>query len=302
MFVLLPVAVDYQAQRYPVVTFTLMGANAALYVVSFLLFLGGDHETDPLVMNLGLIPTEKALWTWLTSMFVHAGFFHFLGNMIYLFLFGACVEDLMGRLRFALFYLGGGLIANLSQVLLTTEQDADLPIVGASGAICACIGAFLVVLPRTRIHFRYFGWIFFRVFGGEFWLKAWIVIAFWFLMDFVSLVLEMGVFGGGGGVAFGAHVGGTVGGVLVMWLLNRGVRQMDEPVAAPASPLPARTARHVEAPGAAEPATVYLYVNDLQMGPFPRSRVRQMLELGSVTPDTLFWQDGMPEWRPLAEL
>lgn len=300
MFFLLPVAVDYQARRYPVVTFALMGLNAVLFLVSLLFLFAGEHEVDPLVMKLGLIPEEKTWWTWLTSMFVHAGFFHFVGNMIYLFLFGACIEDIMGRLRFSFFYLAGGLFANLSQVLLSTELDADLPIVGASGAITACIGAFLIALPRTKINFRYFVWIFIRVFTGEFWLKAWIVIAFWFLMDFVSLVLQLGVFGGGGGVAFGAHVGGTIGGALAMLAMRRSLEKVDreEPPTRASRPAPA-----AKRPSAAnEPATIYLYVNEQQIGPFARGRIQEMLELGSITPETQYWQEGMPEWRPLAEL
>jgi membrane associated rhomboid family serine protease len=300
MFFILPVAVDYQARRYPVVTFTLMGLNAVLFVVSLVFSFAGGREADPLIMKLGLIPEEKTWWTWLTSMFVHAGFFHLAGNMIYLFLFGACTEDIMGRLRFSFFYLAGGLLANLSQVLLTTDLDADIPIVGASGAITACIGAFLIALPRTKINFRYFVWIFIRVFAGEFWLKAWIVIAFWFLMDFASLVLQLGVFGGGGGVAFGAHVGGTIAGALTMLVMRRSLEKVDR------EDLPARAARPAPAakrPSAAnEPATIYLYVNEEQTGPFARGRIREMLELGSITPETQYWQEGMTEWRPLADL
>src|SRR6185369_6905258 len=123
MFFLLPVAVDYQARRYPVVTFTLMGLNAVIYLVTLAVFLAGKGDSEPLIMNLGLIPGEKIWWTWITSMFVHEGLFHFGGNMIYLFLFGACVEDLMGRLLFSFFYLAGGLIANLTQVVFTTKQE-----------------------------------------------------------------------------------------------------------------------------------------------------------------------------------
>ena len=298
MFFILPVAVDYQARRYPVVTFTLMGLNAVIYLVSLALFLAGKGESEPVIMNLGLIPDDKTWWTWVTSMFVHAGFFHFAGNMIYLFLFGACVEDLLGRPRFSLFYLAGGLIANFTQVLFATHQETDIPIVGASGAITACIGAFLIVLPHTKINFRYFGWIFFRVFSGDFWMPSWIVIAFWFLIDFVSLVLHVSSGGAAGGVAFGAHVGGTAAGAFAMWIMRRKVLGSD--VEKPA-PRPARVAAPVREQGN-EPATVYLSIDGQQLGPYAPTKVRAMVALGSVSPDSYFWQDGMSEWRPVSEL
>ncbi len=298
MFFLLPVAVDYEARRYPVVTFTLIGLNTALYLIGLALSLGGQGETEPLIMNLGLIPAEKTWLTWFTSMFVHAGFFHCAGNMIYLFLFGACVEDLMGRAWFALFYLAGGLIANLSQVILTTDVEADIPIVGASGAISAVIGAFLIVLPRTKINFRYFGWFFFRVFSGEFWVPAWIVIALWFLMDFASLVLHLSVANPGGGVAFGAHVGGTAAGALAMSIMRRRLlgSDIEQPALRPARVVAPRVEQ------SDEPATVYLFINGEQVGPYAPSKVRAMVALGAVSADVCFWQDGMAEWRPVGEL
>jgi hypothetical protein len=180
-------------------------------------------------------------------------------------------------------------------VLLSTEAEAEIPIVGASGAICASIGAFLIVLPRTKINFRYFGWVFFRVFSGEFWLSARVVIAFWFIMDFVSLILHLGRDSGGGGVAFGAHVGGTAVGALAMWIMRRALKPIDSDGVDGVRPVaPVRTA-----PG---PADIYLYVNEQQIGPFARGRIREMLALGTITPETQYWREGMPEWRPLAEL
>lgn len=239
MFDILPVAVDYQARRYPVVTFTLMGLNAVLYLLSLYFFFAPPKKSG----------TPGSL----IYLFMPA-FFHFVGNMIYLFLFGACVEDLMGRLWFTLFYLGGGLLANLTQVLLTTGDGADIPIVGASGAISACIGGFLIVLAKTRINFRWFFWFWFRIFNGEFWMAAWIVITFWFLMDFGSLILELGFSsGGGGGVAFGAHVGGTAAGALTMWLVRKKLPDFDEdeaPVVGHLRPVPVYSG--------SEPATIYL--------------------------------------------
>mgnify|MGYP001557009542 CR=1 FL=1 len=86
-------------------------------------------------MNLGMIPSESVWWTYLTSMFVHAGFFHILGNMIYLFLFGSCLEDTIGRWQFLVFYLFTGVLATVAYTMVTGGHDSDIPLVGASGAI-----------------------------------------------------------------------------------------------------------------------------------------------------------------------
>src|SRR5258705_216771 len=118
MFFILPVGVDYRARRYPVVTFTLMGICVAVYVITLLLGLSGDGEAVDgwAYENLWLIPTESHWWTYITSMFVHGGFFHLAGNMVYLFLFGACVEDIIGRLRFTIFYLVAGIAASVAHI------------------------------------------------------------------------------------------------------------------------------------------------------------------------------------------
>ncbi|MDB6024929.1 MAG: rhomboid family intrarane serine protease [Verrucomicrobiales bacterium] len=293
MFVIVPVAVDYQARRYPVVTFTIIGLNFALYILS-LVYLFSDRPDDPLITHLGLIPEDKVWYTWITSMFVHAGFFHILGNMIYLFLFGACLEDMMGRLWYTLFYLGSGLLANLTQVLLTTSAGADIPIVGASGAISACIGGFLIIMAKTKINFRWFFFFFFRLFNGEFWLAAWIVISFWFLVDFASLLLSLRFSHGGGGTAFGAHVGGTLAGCLTLWLIRKKLPDFDSDVDDSAAYSPAQAGR--------EAAIIYLSTAGNQVGPYSLSMVHEMISLGSVAPEAYFWKHGMAEWRPIGEL
>ena len=184
MFFLIPVGVQYDARRYPVVTFGLMGVNLLFYLASLAFFfsnLDGDIEQrEWMVLNLGMIPSENVWWTYLTSMFVHAGFLHILGNMIYLFLFGACLEDVIGRWQFAAFYIFTGVLATLTYTLVTPNgHQSEIPLVGASGAISACIGGFAMILAKRKINFRYLIW-FVRFWSGEFWLPAWLVISFWF--------------------------------------------------------------------------------------------------------------------------
>lgn len=312
MFFILPIAVDYKAQRYPMVTFVLIGLNVLLYVATLGSGISVSEEdgAKSLLLNMCLVPSEKTWWTWFTSMFAHAGFFHVAGNMVYLFLFGACVEDLLGRVWYAVFYMAGGLVANLSQVLLTVEADADIPILGASGAVSACIGAFLVLLPKRAINFQYFGWFFFRSFVGEFALKAWKVILFWFLLDFASLVTEWGNPDGGGGVAFAAHVGGTLAGGFAMVLLrkvNRSLTKRLQPGSEDESENEdededgIELAKEENHEPAEEPA-IYLSINGDQAGPYPISTVRSMVGLGSIPSHAFFWREGMEGWRPVSEL
>ncbi len=287
--IILPVGVDYQARRYPVVTFTLMGINVVIFLAEIAAFLSGAGQE--LFNTFGLVPEKHGVWAWFTSMFLHSGIFHLLGNMVYLFLFGACVEDILGRGKFVAFYLGGGFIANLIQVIFSTELTKDVPIVGASGAISACIGAFLVMLPKTEINFRY---LILWFYTGEFWLRSWIVISFWFFMDFVSFVIELNDPQEGGGVAFGAHVGGTIAGIVAM-LAMRGRLSAGEAGGSSPAPKP----QPVDPAGA---VPIFLSIDGAQSGPYPTASVRGMLELGSIPSTAFYWRQDMPEWRPVSEL
>jgi membrane associated rhomboid family serine protease len=294
MILIIPTGVNYRTERFPVVTFTIMGINVLLYLVSLVMFWFGDRsgENDWLIDNLGLIPAESVWYTYVTSQFVHAGFFHVLGNMIYLFLFGSCVEDFLGRWQYAIFYLLGGTVADFGHILASAGNfDSTLPLVGASGAVSACMGGFVLLLHRNKIDFKYFFIIFFYFHAGEFALPAWLVISFWFLMDVVSALLAMSSEGGGGGVAFAAHVGGFLGGMAMvgLWkLLTRG-RPADDSSEDAADP-------------SAVPPAIYLFENEVQSGPFTQVQIREMLAAGYVSADALYWQNGMADWRSVTEL
>jgi membrane associated rhomboid family serine protease len=148
-----------------------------------------------------------------TSMFLHGSWMHLLGNMWFLWIFGNNVEDSMGRIRFVLFYFLTGLAAAMGQVL--TDPDSLIPMVGASGAISGVMGGYLLLYPRVRVFaFVPIGFIFTSVA-----LPAWVMLGYWFLIQFVS---GLGTFGGeGGGVAFWAHIGGFVAGVVLVKLFAR---------------------------------------------------------------------------------
>jgi membrane associated rhomboid family serine protease len=144
--------------------------------------------------------------TLLTSMFMHSGWMHIIGNMVYLWAFGPEIEDAMGSFRFLLFYLGGGLVAMFAQV--ASDPFSSIPVLGASGAIAAVMGAFLVTYPRDRIRTLLFFLIFFRVTL----IPAAILIGFWFLIQLWNFgaVAEVR----SGGVAYLAHIAGFLFGVV----------------------------------------------------------------------------------------
>ena len=144
--------------------------------------------------------------TLLTSMFMHAGFLHIIGNMIYLWAFGLAIEQAMGWFRFSLFYLAGGLVAMFAQV--AADPFSHIPVLGASGAIAAVMGAFIVLFPRDRIRTL----VFFLIFFGVTYIPAALLIGFWFLIQVFNAgsVAEVRT----GGVAYLAHVAGFLFGVI----------------------------------------------------------------------------------------
>jgi membrane associated rhomboid family serine protease len=158
--------------------------------------------------------------TSLTSMFMHGGWLHLIGNMLFLWIFGNNVEDALGRIRFLVFYLLGGYAATALQTFITlsygTELDAQIPNLGASGAISAVLGAYLLLLPQARVVTLIFLLI---IFIREF--PAWLFLGFWFLLQ-----LWLGGFSlvqpeAGGGVAFFAHIGGFVFGMATVYLFRK---------------------------------------------------------------------------------
>jgi membrane associated rhomboid family serine protease len=232
-------------------------------------------------------------------MFVHEGFFHLFGNMIYLFLFGSCVEDALGRPKYIVFYIVGGLAAALVQIAGTPDHfTSDIPFGGASGAISACMGGFLLLFHKTKIKFWYFILFFFRVFTGEFELFSWLVVSFWFLKDLVFAILNYSAEGAGGGVAFAAHSGGFVAGMgmialhkLFLKMRGEGEPQLEN---APAQ-FQVRRVTH-------ETANTYVLDGGTQIGPFTPSAILEMQNLGTLSEEAYYWQEGMPEWRALSEL
>ncbi|HSQ76800.1 MAG TPA: rhomboid family intramembrane serine protease [Bacteroidota bacterium] len=179
----------------------------------------GTTVTDPMtgqmysVPGLGATPISVYI-TLLTSMFMHAGFAHIAGNMLYLWIFGDNIEDRIGHGRYLLFYLVCGVVASLAQVAVVVlgGGDTQLPSLGASGAISGALGAYLALFPGRRVK------VIFMYFLHD--MPALVVIGGWFVYQ---LVLGLGMLGGaGGGVAYGAHIGGFIAGFLLIRLFAIG--------------------------------------------------------------------------------
>ena len=307
MIIVLPVGMNYRTERLPVVTFSLIGINTLVYLVSLFFFFNTGGESEAWIyQNLWLTPADSILWMYLTSMFVHAGFFHLLGNMVFLFLFGCCVEDIIGHWRFLIFYLAGGLAAELVYIAFIPAHFASaIPMGGASGAISACMGMYLLLRANADIEFKYFYFfLFFGADSGNFSLPAWMAISFWFLKDLFWAVLGFFYEHVGGSVAFGAHVGGFLAGMSLIGIGKLFERKRDADTTAKpirAGPIRVFVPAHRET-APAETPTIYLHDGGVQSGPFTLFQIEQMLACGSLSQDALYWSEGMADWGNISEL
>ena len=216
---MIPLKDDTVGVCRPVLTAALIVANVLVYVwqVSEL----GVYES---AMRGGAVPYEIMTFqdvglpalvppplTIFTSMFLHGGFTHIAGNMLFLWIFGNNVEDALGRSRFLLFYLGTGLVAAVAQVATTSGgRDLLVPMVGASGAVSGVLGAYMVLWPHARILTLIPIFVFIRIV----YVPAFVFIGFWFLLQLLPAFIGAE----GSGVAFMAHVGGFVAGYLFVRL------------------------------------------------------------------------------------
>ena len=227
---MLPLFDNVPTRRFPLVTVSLIAANLVVWLWE-LQARGSridDYAFYPCAVSGPCVGAAHGHLAWpegvLTGMFLHASWVHILGNMLFLWIFGNNVEDVMGRLRFLVFYVGAGYAAALVQAWVTLHYAgvtaASVPTVGASGAIAGVLGAYFVLLPGARVVTLLFGFLPWRL-SASFFLGAWFVFQLWeggFSVTHPNA---------GGGVAFAAHVGGFVFGVLAVRLFQ--VRQPLQP-------------------------------------------------------------------------
>ena len=197
--------------RVPVVTILIISLNVIVFILEL---IGGDD----FILRWSLVPADivagKHLETILTSMFLHEGWEHIIGNMVFFWAFAPEIEDSMGSGRFAFFYLLGGLAATFAQIVV--DPTSTIPNLGASGAIAAMMGAFLVTYPRDQIRtVVLFGW-----FARVTFIPAIVMVGLWFLTQVFSEVGALMSTSTGGGVAYMAHIGGFLFGALTAQLFE----------------------------------------------------------------------------------
>jgi len=218
----------------PYTTYLLIALNVLAWV--FLQGFGTEPALSTSVCTLGLVPgellqtlapgtsfdigrgmscvlTDQPNWlTPLTSMFMHGGWLHIIGNMWFLWIFGNNVEDSMGHVRFLVFYVLCGLAAAALQIL--SDHDSGIPMVGASGAIGGVMGAYVLLYPKVRVTMLLFLGFYVTTFA----VPAYWMLGYWFVAQLIGGVGSIGA--KGGGVAFWAHIGGFVAGAVLIWLFR----------------------------------------------------------------------------------
>jgi len=222
---MIPIRDDNPVSKPPIATVLIIVTNVVVFIYQFLL---PDGQGQAMILRLGVIPYEITHFqdfnanpatltpfpnflTLITSLFLHGGVFHIGSNMLFLWIFGDNIEELMGSFRFVFFYLLAGVIAAGAQIIMA--PSSTIPMVGASGAIAGVLGAYFLKFPRARVQVLFIFFFFIQIFR----VPAVIVLGFWFIMQifsgFTSIsALEMG------GVAWFAHIGGFIAGLI---LVNR---------------------------------------------------------------------------------
>ncbi len=215
---MIPLRDDNPTSITPFVTYVFIAACALVFLWQMSL---GEKGFEAAVLALGVTPAillgdarlppelylVPPVATVFSSMFLHGGFMHLAGNMLYLWIFGNNVEDSMGHVRFVIFYLLCGVAAVLAQAW--PNPDSTIPMIGASGAISGVLGAYLLLFPRARVLVL----IPLGAFSRIVYVPAMFVLGFWFVLQLISTALSDA---GQGGVAFGAHIGGFVAGMILI--------------------------------------------------------------------------------------
>jgi membrane associated rhomboid family serine protease len=225
---MIPIKDDNPRIAFPFITILFILVNGIVFLYQMLYVA----EPQAFVYRFGTIPWEITHFTELnrlppeyhseipnvltlfSSMFIHGGILHLAGNMLYLWIFGDNVEGIMGHGRFFFFYLCCGLAASVSHVLIA--PDSTIPMVGASGAISGILGAYFIRFPRAKVHVVFILILFIRVIR----IPALFVLGFWFVVQLLSGLIDMGP-EGNAGVAWFAHIGGFAAGIILVFFFEK---------------------------------------------------------------------------------
>lgn len=223
---MLPIADINPRRRTPILTWALLAANIVIFLweLSF-----PENQLNQVFADLAVVPRNATALGWfapetlldiLRSMFFHGGWEHILGNMLYLYLFGDNVEDRLGYIGFLVLYLVSGFVAAYAQIII--DPTSPIPLIGASGAIAGVLGSYLVLFPGVRVRgVMPLG----RISTLQEW-PAWLVLGMWFVLQLVSGFGSLGANAEyGGGVAFFAHIGGFIAGVVLTFIIGALVPQ-----------------------------------------------------------------------------
>ena len=227
-----PIRDDQPSFSTPFVNYFIIGLNAIVFLFEQSVEFENPRAFVALMYEFGVVPRHvthalggeqfslaAAFLPMLTSMFLHAGWMHVIGNMWFLWIFGDNVEDHLGHFKYLLFYLICGFAAAITHIVL--NPGSSLPTVGASGAISGVMGAYLLLYPRAKV----LTLVVLIVFFTFWWLPAWIFLGYWFLLQFLTGAQTIGQTGQAtGGIAVWAHVGGFVAGVVLIKLFPRRAR------------------------------------------------------------------------------
>jgi rhomboid family protein len=209
---MIPLKDSQRSNSTPVVTILLIVVNVLVFFFEISL---DAFSRNSLIMAYGLVPRHAHLYSYVTSMFLHGGWLHILGNMWFLWIFGDNVEDVLGHWKYLLFYLLCGVAAGLVHVAF--NQGSRLPTVGASGAIAGVMGAYLIKFPRARILTLLPIFVFFTTIE----VPAVLMLVYWFAIQFFSGIGTVGYSHlSQGGVAWFAHVGGFIAGMLLVSVMQ----------------------------------------------------------------------------------
>ncbi len=209
---MIPLRDSLQSYSKPYVTIAIIAANALVFLFQLTL---DEFSLNSFVSTYGMIPSRLHASSLVTSMFLHGGWLHLIGNMWFLWIFGDNVEDILGHAKYLLFYLLCGVAAALFQVAL--NMDSRVPTIGASGAIAGVMGAYLVKFPRSRIVTL----VFILFFLTTIEIPAGLILVYWFVLQFFNGVGSIASSHlSQGGVAWFAHVGGFLAGILLIFALR----------------------------------------------------------------------------------